>query len=89
MTHLNQSIEDTLLQIGCKYLFPKDGDVLTLESNLIALGLDSMNTVQMLLDIEETFEITFPDDLLTYEVFTSLGTLMSAIQTLMEEKVSQ
>jgi acyl carrier protein len=46
---------------------------------LADLGLDSMAVVVLLVDIEDTFEVEFPDDLLSVEVFATPSTLWSAI----------
>jgi len=53
-----------------------------LETNLIELGLDSMSAVNLLLDIEMTFDLTFPDAMLTAETFRTASTLVRAIQSL-------
>ena len=83
----SRNVEETLLQIGREYLFLEDENALTLESDLAAMGLDSMNTIQMLLDIEAAFGVTIPDNMLTRENFTSLSTLSSVLHKLIEEGV--
>jgi acyl carrier protein len=47
--------------------------------SLFDLGLDSMGTVALLLELEEAFEVTFPDEALTPEVFATPGSLWGAI----------
>jgi acyl carrier protein len=48
-------------------------------ASLFDLGLDSMGTVQLLLELEETFGVTFPDEALTPEVFASPASLWEVI----------
>ncbi|QMU69784.1 phosphopantetheine-binding protein [Streptacidiphilus sp. P02-A3a] len=49
------------------------------------LGLDSMETIQLLLDLESRFEVTFPDELLTAETFATVGGLWTAVSDLLDE----
>ena len=51
-------------------------------ASLFDLGLDSMGTVQLLLELEETFGVTFPDEALTPEVFASPASLWEVIREL-------
>jgi acyl carrier protein len=50
--------------------------------DLRELGLDSMETIQLLLDLESSYGLTFPDELLTAETFTSVGGLWEAVSQL-------
>ena len=59
-----------------------DGDTLTMESNLYELGLDSMAAVNLLLELEETYQVIFPDALLTESTFETPLALKSAIVSL-------
>ena len=59
-----------------------DGDALTMESNLYDLGLDSMAAVNLLLELEETYQVIFPDALLTESTFETPLALKSAIVSL-------
>ena len=51
-------------------------------ASLFDLGLDSMGTVQLLLELEEAFGVTFPDEALTPEVFASPASLWEVIRGL-------
>ncbi|KKD39701.1 hypothetical protein WN50_01825 [Limnoraphis robusta CS-951] len=55
------------------------------EADLNSLGLDSMSATNLMIDLEDEFNITFPDDLLTPETFRTVQTLNSAIQTLITQ----
>lgn len=59
-----------------------DGNTLTMESNLYELGLDSMAAVNLLLELEEIYEVIFPDALLTESTFETPLALKSAIVSL-------
>jgi acyl carrier protein len=43
------------------------------------IGLDSVETMALVVSLEEEFEISIPDDALTVDLFKSLGTLTDYI----------
>ncbi len=47
--------------------------------DLAALGLDSMGVVQLLTDLEETYGLELPDELITEETFSTVGSLWDAV----------
>lgn len=51
---------------------------LTSESRLPDLGLDSLATVELLVQLEEYFNVYLPDELLTVETFATPSTLWRA-----------
>ena len=53
---------------------------------LAQLGMDSMTAVAVLLDMEKTFNIRFPDDMLVESTFRTAGKLKEAVQFLRERK---
>jgi acyl carrier protein len=53
------------------------------DAELTRLGLDSMAAINLMIDIEDEFGITFPDALLTPETFRTAMTLSSAIEEMM------
>jgi acyl carrier protein len=55
-----------------------------MHTNLEELGLDSLRAIDLLLDLEDTFNITFPDLMLSEEVFRTAKTLMNALCILLE-----
>jgi acyl carrier protein len=61
------------------------GQELPLETELPALGLDSMSALTLLLELEEIFDISFPDSLLNATTFRSAKSLENVIQTLRNE----
>ncbi len=56
-----------------------DSAELTATDDLAALGLDSMGVVQLLTDLEETFGLELPDELITEETFNTVGSLWQTV----------
>ncbi|WLW54334.1 acyl carrier protein [Streptomyces sp. YU58] len=54
-------------------------------TDLTALGIDSLTVVRMLVTLEETFGVTIPDEIITFEIFSSPGVLWNVLSGLMEE----
>jgi acyl carrier protein len=46
---------------------------------LTAWGVDSMRSINLLLDLESAFAITFPDDLITAENFSTAGNIVRTV----------
>ncbi|WP_414445163.1 acyl carrier protein [Burkholderia sp. 22PA0106] len=59
-------------------------DAVTDRTDLYAVGLTSLTSVQLLLEIERAFDIHVPDAMLTYEMFESIDALADAIGTLQQ-----
>jgi acyl carrier protein len=55
---------------------------------LVQLGLDSMTAVALLLEMEKTFAIRFPDDMIGEHTFRTAGALKDAVNLLLERKAS-
>jgi acyl carrier protein len=48
------------------------------------LGLDSMESINLLFDLEQVLDIKIPDDMLTAETFETAATLEKTIRPLLE-----
>jgi len=57
---------------------------LTDEADLFAAGLDSLAIVNVLMSIEEEFNIELPDELLSRRSFASIATIKRVVAGLME-----
>ena len=66
-------------------LVPEGQDV-PRETELSALGLDSMSALTLLIELEEIFDISFPDSLLNATTFRSTMNLENVIQMLRNER---
>lgn len=47
---------------------------------LFERGLDSAGVVNVMMALEETFEIRFPDELLNRQTFSSIASIVSAVK---------
>lgn len=56
-----------------------DSDDFAATDDLAALGLNSMGVVQLLTDLEETFGLELPDELITEETFGTVGSLWGVV----------
>lgn len=52
------------------------------EDRLPDLGLDSMGTVGLLIELEDAFAVSLPDELLTMETFETPVSIRKVIETL-------
>ena len=52
---------------------------LTPDRRLADLGLDSLATVGLLVDVEESFGVEFPDEALTADTFATAASLWSVV----------
>jgi len=56
------------------------------EDNLYLLGMTSHATLNIVMAIEETFDIEYPEDLLDRSIFESLSAMEAAISGLLEQR---
>ena len=52
-------------------------------AELVQIGIDSFDTINLLMDIEETFGVSFPGSLLTVETFRTPETIERALAGLL------
>jgi acyl carrier protein len=60
-------------------LLPADAD-LPMDAELGKLGLDSMQSIELLMALEQEFGVTIPDEKITVETFATPANLLSLIQ---------
>jgi acyl carrier protein len=79
--HLQQQVRSVVLQHG------RLGSVTDLkdDTDLYSVGLTSVATVAVMLALEATFDIEFPDRFLTRQVFESVQNISRAISELVGE----
>ena len=63
-------------------------DSIDYDKELAQFGLDSMTAVALLLDMEKTFKIRFPDDMLVEGTFRTAGRLRDSVQMLREKQAA-
>jgi len=61
---------------------PVDGDSLTPETDLYAAGLTSLSSVDLMLAIEQKFDLVFPDEALNRRTFASIGSIAAVVERL-------
>ena len=61
-----------------------DGEPVAMSAALRDLGLDSMSVIELLLDLESTFAVTFPDAMMSPETFKTGDVLHAAVRQLVE-----
>lgn len=69
-----------------EHLVVPEGEEIELSTELRELGLDSMSAISLLLELEKTFSITFPDRMLAQEVFRTGTSLLETVQELLAQR---
>lgn len=67
---------------------PMPADTLGDSDDLYRAGLSSHATVNLMLALEEHFDIEFPDVMLERRMFESIGAITTAVATLLKERGS-
>ena len=67
-------------------LVPVPLDGLAEQDNLFDAGMTSFGSVQLMMAIEEEFDIEFPNSLLTRKTFATLDGLNAAVEQLVSQK---
>ena len=78
---VRQIILDCLTRIGIII-----DDKETSDQDLLECGIDSVSYVTFIIELEEAFQIEFPEELLTYEVLHSLNGFVSMIDNLINKR---
>ena len=76
---MRDSIRDTLRQHARLSI---DIDALSDEADLYQAGMTSHATVNVMLALEQAFDIEFPDQMLRRSVFESIASMHAALQEL-------
>ena len=76
---MKQKIRDILAKHGA---LPIPVETLADDADLYAAGLSSFASVQVMLGIEEAFDVEFPDNLLNRKSFQSVDAITRAVSSL-------
>lgn len=80
-----EDFERTLENVLRMHLPGLEGDAaLPADVPLAEIGLDSLRAVSLVLDLEDTFSVEFPDEMLTETTFRTASALRDALGTLLE-----
>ena len=80
---MQDQIRDVLAAHGRMAVDPGEVDS---QADLYELGLTSTASVNVMLALEEAFDIEFPEDLLERAIFGSMATMGSAISGLVDHR---
>lgn len=80
---MNTTIRDLLVKFG---KLPVSLDQVADDADLYAVGLTSFASVQLMLGIEEAFDIEFPDNLLNRKSFASISAIAKTIDLINESR---
>ncbi len=61
---------------------PVSSETLPDDANLYAAGMTSHASVNVMLALEEEFDVEFPDEMLTRSAFESIGSIADSLTTL-------
>lgn len=76
--------ETTVRSILAKHArLPGDVAALATDADLYAAGLKSFASVQIMLALEEAFDVEFPEQMLNRTTFSSISTIVRSIEELM------
>jgi acyl carrier protein len=75
---MDDAIFEAVLRKRLKYLAPEAA--IPDDAQLKDLGLDSMEAVELLLDLEDELGIVLPDEAMTAETFATASSLRAAVE---------
>ncbi|MBB4010663.1 acyl carrier protein [Allorhizobium taibaishanense] len=80
---MNETIRTILGKVGG---LPVDAAGIAADADLYALGLSSFASVQLMLGIEEAFDLEFPDHLLNRKSFASIEAIERTVRQILEDR---
>ncbi|MBB4955446.1 acyl carrier protein [Agrobacterium vitis] len=80
---MNDTIRTILGKVGGLGVAPAD---IATDADLYALGLTSFASVQLMLAIEGTFDIEFPDHLLNRKSFASIEAIERTVSAIIKDQ---
>jgi acyl carrier protein len=82
-------VNDEIRQILSQHArLPVDVDSLSDDADLYEAGMTSHASVNVMLGLEDHFDIEFPDRMLKRSVFESVGTIAAALKELRSEALA-
>ncbi|KAA3508847.1 acyl carrier protein [Agrobacterium vitis] len=80
---MNETIRTILGRVGGLQVAVTE---IAADADLYALGLSSFASVQLMLGIEEAFDIEFPDHLLNRKSFASIEAIERTVRQILEDR---
>ncbi len=82
---MNETIRGLLAKFGS---LPVPVDQLQDDTDLYTAGLSSFASVQVMLGIEDAFDVEFPDTMLNRRSFASIAAIEACVQQLTDRKAA-
>lgn len=80
-------MERRLLNLVKNYLkYCDEGKEIDYDEDLKNLGLDSIASIQLLIEIEEEFDIVISDEYLTDSTFSTLSSIINVVNEILDSK---
>ena len=77
------TMDDEIRRVVAAYgRLPVDPSTLTDDADLYEAGMTSHASVSVMLALEDAFDLEFPDEMLTRDVFESVNSMAAAISSL-------
>lgn len=80
---MNSTIREILSKFG---QLPVPVDTIADEADLYATGLSSFASVQLMLGLEDAFDIEFPDSMLNRKSFASISAIETTVKAIIDGK---
>ncbi|MHB0950931.1 MAG: acyl carrier protein [Allorhizobium sp.] len=80
---MNGEIRTLLAKLGG---LPVSVDTIANDGDLYAAGLSSFASVQLMLGLEEAFDIEFPDHLLNRKSFANIAAIENTVKLILEDR---
>jgi acyl carrier protein len=80
---MNETIRGLLTRLGG---LPVAVDTIADDADLYAAGLSSFASVQLMLGLEEEFDMEFPDNLLNRKSFASIGAIEKTVDMILDAR---
>ena len=89
MVQMSSNIDDEIRRIvGAHGHLASDVSTLSDDHDLFRAGMTSHANVNVMIALEETFDIEFPEEMLRRSTFESIAAIRQAVSTLLAEQVS-
>lgn len=84
----NSKIKEKIIELlsNLFYDFDVDEDVIEYADLIDDLGMDSVNFISLIIELETEFNIQIPDDWLLVERFREFSLIFSAVKRLIEKR---
>ena len=80
---MNSTIREILSKFG---QLPVAVDTIADDADLYAAGLSSFASVQLMLGLEDGFDVEFPDSMLNRKSFASISAIEATVKTILDGK---